>query len=97
MDRRPTEVPQPDWAPAELLRDAKTGWGPAHELGPYRLTGSRSDRQAISQIVGPRRPTGSQSDDWGLSDRDWARLVRPTGALHTNWGPHRPTGASQTD
>ena len=41
----PTGVQQtPDW-----LGDAKTGWSPSHRLGLRRLTGSRSDRQVISQ------------------------------------------------
>ena len=80
--------------PAQLrpaLLDAKTGWGPAHQLGPR---GPQTDYE-------PLRPTSSLSARLGpqtyWETLDQLGAARPTGSRSTNWEPLGRLGAAQTD
>ena len=77
------EAPQIYREPLRPIWTLSTNWGPTDWPGPRRLTGSHSDRQAISQ------PTGAPQNCW--------ETLRPAGAPHTSWGAVDLLGVAQSD
>ena len=79
----------PNWGPADLLGDTKTGWGLADLLGA-----AQTDKQSLS-------PTGPRSSTW--TPQTYWEMLRPAGAPHTSWAPQSyhesfgPTEAPHTN